>query len=138
MDSSVIGCVGVSNTDNLRDHAAHLGRSIKLALAFAALGGEMPHQVLVRVAKKIIAFSAILREIECRVLKNGDEISQAFHHLLATPSFPASLKSGMSDKLLAWASGPRIFLFIWSPMSGLPFSATMSSKLAPWGIVIVA
>ena len=28
-----------------------------------------------------------------------------------------------------------IFLLIWSPMSGLPLSATMSLKLAPFGIV---
>jgi hypothetical protein len=31
-----------------------------------------------------------------------------------------------------------IFLLIWSPMSGLPLSATMSLKLAPLGMVIGA
>jgi len=50
----------------------------------------------------------------------------------------ASLKSGISDSLLALASGPMIFLLIWSPMSGLPLSAIMSLKLAPSGIVIGA
>ena len=54
------------------------------------------------------------------------------------PSFAGSLKSGMSASLLACASGPRIFLLIWSPMSGLPLRATMSAKLAPGGMVIAA
>ena len=57
---------------------------------------------------------------------------------LPLPSLSASLKSGMSDSLLALASGAMIFLLIWSPMSGLPLSATMSSKLAPGGMVIGA
>ena len=54
------------------------------------------------------------------------------------PSLLASLKSGMSDSLFALARGPTIFLLIWSPMSGLPLSATMSLKLAPSGMVIGA
>ena len=57
---------------------------------------------------------------------------------LPLPSLAASLKSGKSESLLALASGAMIFLLIWSPMSGLPLSATMSSKLAPSGIVIGA
>ena len=58
---------------------------------------------------------------------------------LPLPSFAASLKSGMSDSLFALArSGAMIFLLIWSPMSVLPLSATMSLKLAPLGIVIGA
>jgi hypothetical protein len=54
------------------------------------------------------------------------------------PSFVASLKSGMSESLFAVASGPMIFLLIWSPTSLLPLSATMSLKLDPFGIVIGA
>ena len=42
----------------------------------------------------------------------------------------ASLKSGKSDNLLA-LPGAMIFLLIWSPMSGLPLSATMSLKRRP-------
>jgi len=57
---------------------------------------------------------------------------------LPLPSLVASAKSGMSESLLAAASGPRIFLLIWSPMSLLPLSATMSAKLAPGGMVIGA
>jgi hypothetical protein len=50
----------------------------------------------------------------------------------------ASLKSGMSDGLLALASGAMIFLLIWSPMSLLPLRATLSLKLAPSGMEIGA
>jgi len=57
---------------------------------------------------------------------------------LPLPSFGASLKSGMSDSLFSLASGAMIRLLIWSPMSLLPFSATMSWKLAPGGMVIGA
>jgi hypothetical protein len=45
---------------------------------------------------------------------------------LPLPSFDGSLKSGMSDSLLALAEGPMIFLFIRSPISGLPLSASSS------------
>jgi hypothetical protein len=37
------------------------------------------------------------------------------------PSFVASLKSGMSESLLALDSGAMIYLLIWSLMSDLPF-----------------
>ncbi len=57
---------------------------------------------------------------------------------LPLPSLPASLKSGISDSRLAAFSGAMIFLLIWSPMSLLPLSATMSLKLAPSGTVIGA
>jgi type I restriction enzyme, R subunit len=72
-----------------------------------------------------------------------DEIIAARKASRSTISFPlpsllASLKSGMSDSLLAFASGAMIFLLIWSPMSAFPLSATMSWKLAPSGIVIGA
>gem|GEM_PF-3347293 len=57
---------------------------------------------------------------------------------LPLPSLAASLKSGKSESSLALASGAMIFLLIKSPMSLLPLRATMSSKLAPAGMVIGA
>ena len=57
---------------------------------------------------------------------------------LPLPSLLASLKSGMSASLLAAARGPTMRLLIWSPMSLLPLSAAMSSKLAPAGMVMGA
>ena len=52
--------LGVMNTDDLRNDAADLGRRVKLALALTTLGGEMTHQVLVRVAEDVIALGAVL------------------------------------------------------------------------------
>jgi hypothetical protein len=57
---------------------------------------------------------------------------------LPLPSLAGSLKSGKSESWLAFISGAMIVLLIWSPMSGLPLSATMSRKLAPAGTVIGA
>ena len=78
---------GVMDTDDLSDDAADLGGSVKLALALAALGGEVPHQVLVSVAEDVVAVGAVLREIERLVLKDGDQIGQPVHHLLAGAEF---------------------------------------------------
>jgi len=45
-------------------------------------------------------------------------------------------RTGSAGRVIA--SGAMIFLLIWSPMSELPFSATMSLKPEPLGIVIGA
>ena len=55
-----------------------------------------------------------------------------------SPSLFGSLKSGKSlraRRALPSMSGWMIWVLILSPMSLLPFSATMSLKLAPLGIV---
>ena len=44
----------------LRDDAADFGRRVELALALAALGGEVPHQVFVGVAEDVVALGAVL------------------------------------------------------------------------------
>jgi hypothetical protein len=57
------------------------------------------------------------------------------------PSLFGSLKSGKSAWERCWlalASGAMMRLLIWSPMSDVPLSATMSLKLAPVGTVISA
>ena len=58
---------------------------------------------------------------------------------LPSPNLVGIIEIGKIDEsLFAFASGAMIFLLIWSPMSGLPFNATISLKLAPSGIVIGA
>jgi hypothetical protein len=52
--------LGGTDAHDLGDDAANLGRCIKLALALAALGREMPHEVFVGVAENVVAFGAIL------------------------------------------------------------------------------
>src|SRR4051812_44878952 len=62
------------------DDATDLGRSVELALALAALCGEMPHQILVRVAEDVIVFGAVFGEVERRVLEDTDEVFETLHH----------------------------------------------------------
>jgi hypothetical protein len=57
---------------------------------------------------------------------------------LPLPSLLASLKSGNSDSWFASSRGLRIFLLIWSPMSGLPLRATRSAKEEPAGTLMEA
>ena len=77
------GGPGVADAENLRNHPAHLGRGVELALAFAALGGEVAHQIFVGIAQDIIAIGAVPGKVEGRVLEDSDEVGEAIHHLLA-------------------------------------------------------
>ena len=83
IDGGVVGGLGVADAENLRDDAAHFGGRVELALALAALGGEVPHEVFVGVAEKVVAVGAVLGEIERGILEDGDEVGEALHHLLA-------------------------------------------------------
>ena len=118
--------------------AADLGGGVELALALAALGGEVPHQVFVGVAEDVVALGAVLGEVEGRVLEDGDQVGEPVDHLLAVAELGGVIEVGEVGELLALASGAMIFLLIWSPMSLLPLRATMSLKLAPGGTVICA
>ena len=71
------------DTDDPRNDAADLGGRVKLALALAAFGGEVTHQVLVSVAEDVVAVGAVLREIERLVLEDGDQVRQPVNLLLA-------------------------------------------------------
>lgn len=55
-----------------------------MPLALPALGSEVPHEVFIRIAKKIITVGAILREIEGGTFEDGYEIGETLHHLFAT------------------------------------------------------
>ena len=52
--------LGVADADDLRHDAADFGGRVELALALAALGGEVPHQVFVGVAQDVVALGAVL------------------------------------------------------------------------------
>ena len=77
------GGLRVADAEDLRHDAADLGGRVELALALAALGGEVPHQVFVGVAQDVVALGAVLGEVERRVLEDGDEVGEPVHHLLA-------------------------------------------------------
>ena len=95
MNGGVVVGAGVADTDGLRDDAANLGGGVELALALAAFGGEVAHQVLVGVA-----LGAVFREVEGFVFEDGDQVREAVHHLLAVP------------ELVGVGKGAMIFLLI--------------------------
>ena len=51
----------------------------RTALALAALRGEMPHEVFVGVAQDVVVLGAVLREIQLRLLEDGDQVGEALH-----------------------------------------------------------
>ena len=63
------------DADRLGDDAADLGGGVELPLALAALGGEVPHQVLVGVAEDVVVLGAVLREVELRAGEDVDQVS---------------------------------------------------------------
>ena len=52
--------VGGRDADDLRHDAADFGRGVELALALAALTGEVPHQIFVGVAEDVVVLGAVL------------------------------------------------------------------------------
>ena len=65
------------DADHLGDDAADLGGGVELPLALAALGGEVPHQVLVGVAEDVVVLGAVLREVELRAGEDVDQVGQS-------------------------------------------------------------
>ena len=60
------------DADGLGHDAADFGRGVELALALAALGGEVPHEILVGIAEDVVVLGAVLGEIERGVLEDED------------------------------------------------------------------
>ena len=77
------GDLRVADAEDLRHDAADFGGRVELALALAAFGGEVPHQVFVGIAQDVVALGAVLGEIQGRILEDGDEVGEPVHHLLA-------------------------------------------------------
>ena len=74
--------VGRRDADDLGHDAADLGRGVELALALAALAGEVPHEILVGIAEDVVVLGAVFREIKRRVLEDGDQVAEPLHLLL--------------------------------------------------------
>lgn len=72
------------DADDARNNAADLRGRIELALALAAFGCEVPHEVFIGIAEDIITVRAVLAEIERLVFEDGNEVREAIHHFLAT------------------------------------------------------
>ena len=79
------GSLGIlrGDADDLGDDAADLGRGVELALRLAALGGEVPHEILVGVTEDIVVVGAVFGEIQFGLLEDADEVLQSLHHGVA-------------------------------------------------------
>ena len=86
--------VGGRDADDLRHDAADFGRGVELALALAALTGEVPHQIFVGVAKDVIVLGAVLREIERGVFEDGDQVAELLDLLRAVTKLVGVVKVG--------------------------------------------
>ena len=72
----------IVNTNNLGHNPADFSRSVELTLTLPAFGSEVAHQVLIGIAKNIVAISAVLGEVEGFILKNRDQIGEPLNLLL--------------------------------------------------------
>ena len=94
VDGGVVGGAGAADADSLRDDAADLGGGVELALALAAFGGEVAHQVLVGVAQDVVAFGPVFGEVEGFVLEDGDQVREAVYHFFAVPKLTGVVEVG--------------------------------------------
>ena len=92
INGGVVRRVRIANADDLRHDAADLGGRVELALALAALGGEVTHQVFVGIAKNVITFRAVLAEIERLVFKDGDQVGETLDNLRAAAQLAGIIK----------------------------------------------
>ena len=83
-----------------RDDAADLGGGVELALALAALRGEVPHQVFVGIAQDVVAFGAVLAEIQAGGFEDRYQVRQAVHHLLTAPELVGVVEVGYINHTL--------------------------------------
>ena len=90
----------MADADDLCHDPAHLGRRVELALALAALGGKVPHQVFVRVTQDVVALGPVRGEVERRVLEDGDEVGEPVDLLLAVAELAAVVKVGEVGQLV--------------------------------------
>ncbi len=108
VDGGVAAGLRVADAEDLRHDAADLGGRVELALALAALGGEVPHQVFVGVAQDVVAVGAVLREVERRVLEDGDQVGEPIDHLLAAAELVGVVEVGQVGRTAAgwrWPAG---------------------------------
>ena len=84
----------------MRDDAGDLGGGVELALALAALGGEVAHEVFVGVAQDVVALGAVLAEVERLVFEDGDQVGEAVHHFLAAAELGGVVEVGHVGQLV--------------------------------------
>src|ERR1022692_431503 len=82
VDGGAGGGGRVADAHDFRYDAGDFGGSVELAFALAAFGGEVAHEVLVGVAQDVVAFGAVLGEVEGGGFEDGDQGGEAVHLVL--------------------------------------------------------
>jgi hypothetical protein len=83
VDGGVGAGDGLADTRDLGDDPAGFGGGQELALALAAVHGEVAHEIFVGIANDVVAFGTVTREIQRLVLEDGDEVGEPLDHLFA-------------------------------------------------------
>jgi len=110
VDGSVVGGLGVMDTQHLRHDAADLCGGVKLALALSAFGGKVAHQVFIGIAKQVVTICTVLGEIQRRVFKDGDQVGKAFNLFLAVTQFGWIVKVRHIRELIGLCQWPQNLL----------------------------
>ena len=84
-----------ADANHLRHDAGDLGRGVKLPLALARLGGEVPHQVLVGVAQEVVALGPVGAQV--KAFEDGDQLREPILHLLARPELALVVEIRLID-----------------------------------------
>ncbi|OPZ49815.1 MAG: hypothetical protein BWY92_01251 [Firmicutes bacterium ADurb.BinA052] len=88
---------GLAHANDLGHHSGDLRRGVELPLALARLGGEVLHEVLVRIAQEIVVLRPVAPEVQLGLVKHGHEIGQAVDHLLAPAQLAVVVEVGLVD-----------------------------------------
>src|SRR5262249_25556818 len=67
------------DADDLGNDAAYLGRRVDLALALAAFGSEVAHEVFVGVAEDVVVLGAVLGEVQLGLSEDRDQVGEALY-----------------------------------------------------------
>ena len=121
---------------DLGNHAADLGRRVELPLALAAFRGEMPHEVFVGIAEKIVVVRAVFGKVELLVFKYGNERGKSVHHFLARAELGGiveirEIRAGQRFVLVDDGLDDLLVYFVAD--IGLPFEKTHVGKTGPCG-----
>ncbi len=75
------------HVEDARQDAAHFGRGVKLAFAFAAILGEVTHEVLVGVAEDVVSGGTVTAEVEFRFFEDSDQVGESLYFGLSGAEF---------------------------------------------------
>ena len=86
--------------DHLRHHPADLGGGVELAFALAALGGEVPHEVLVGVPQQVVVLGPVAAEVQGRLVELPQQRTDPVDQFPALAELLVVVEAGEVDHAL--------------------------------------